>query len=159
MQGVKVGNLIFFSGQVAITPDGNLVPGGMMEQGEQAFKNLQRALTAGGASMASVVEVTLFVTNMDTGLEATNTYAPEACMPPAAVHLMMKQHGARRLRDKYFPKQPYPAVSARSPCMHAGVAVSVLKLPLRALQCTLVEVKGLYCPEALIEVKAIAHVL
>jgi enamine deaminase RidA (YjgF/YER057c/UK114 family) len=74
LQGIKVGNLIFFSGQVGITnEDGNLVPGGMMAQGEQAFKNLERALAAGGASMASVVEVTMFVTNMDTGLEATNT--------------------------------------------------------------------------------------
>jgi enamine deaminase RidA (YjgF/YER057c/UK114 family) len=35
VQGIKVGNLVYTSGQVAIQDDGELVPGGFREQGEK----------------------------------------------------------------------------------------------------------------------------
>lgn len=63
-QGIRVGNLIFISGQAGYGADGRIVPGGFRAQGEQAFANLSRALEAGGSSLANVAKVTIFVTDM-----------------------------------------------------------------------------------------------
>jgi len=63
-QGIKFGNLAFISGQAGSGVDGQIVEGGFMAQGEQAFVNLRRALEAGGSSLADVIKVTIFVTDM-----------------------------------------------------------------------------------------------
>lgn len=63
-QGIKFGNLVFISGQAGSGVDGQIVEGGFMAQGEQAFANLRRALEAGGSSLAEVIKVTIFVTDM-----------------------------------------------------------------------------------------------
>ena len=63
-QAIKVGNLLFVSGQAGYDDEGKVVEGGFVAQGEQAFSNLRRALEAGGASLKDVVKVTIFVTDM-----------------------------------------------------------------------------------------------
>ncbi len=63
-QAIKVGNLLFVSGQAGYDDEGKVVEGGLLAQGEQAFANLRRALEAGGASLKDVVKVTIFVTDM-----------------------------------------------------------------------------------------------
>lgn len=62
---IAVGDLLFVSGQSAIDEDGHVVGADDFEaQGHQVFANLARVLTAGGASLADVVKVTIFVTDM-----------------------------------------------------------------------------------------------
>ena len=63
-QGIRYGNLLFISGQAGAADDGRIVAGGFLAQGEQAFANLRRALDAGGSSLADVIKVTIFVTDM-----------------------------------------------------------------------------------------------
>ena len=63
-QAIKVGSLLFVSGQAGYDDEGKVVEGGFLAQGEQAFSNLRRALEAGGASLKDVVKVTIFVTDM-----------------------------------------------------------------------------------------------
>ena len=63
-QGIRFGDLLFISGQAGAGDDGRIVEGGFAAQGEQAFRNLQRALEAGGASLRDVIKVTIFVTDM-----------------------------------------------------------------------------------------------
>ena len=63
-QAISFGNLLFVSGQAGAGEDGTIVQGGFRAQGDQAFANLRRALEAGGASLASVIKVTIFVTDM-----------------------------------------------------------------------------------------------
>jgi reactive intermediate/imine deaminase len=63
-QGIRFGDLLFISGQAGAGADGRIVEGGFRAQGEQAFRNLRRALEAGGATLADVVKVTIFVTDM-----------------------------------------------------------------------------------------------
>ncbi|MDR5825665.1 RidA family protein [Caballeronia sp. LZ043] len=63
-QGIKANGWLFISGQAGADEDGQIVTGGFMAQGEQAFANLRRALEAGGASLHDVVKVTIFVTDM-----------------------------------------------------------------------------------------------
>lgn len=63
-QGIRVGNLLFVSGQAGAGDDGKIVAGDFRAQGQQAFANLRRALEAGGSSLEDVIKVTIFVTDM-----------------------------------------------------------------------------------------------
>lgn len=65
-QGIRLGDLLFISGQAGYDNDGRIVDGGFRAQGEQAFLNLERALMAAGASLDHVAKVTIFVTDVDT---------------------------------------------------------------------------------------------
>jgi reactive intermediate/imine deaminase len=63
--GLRVGNLLFISGQASSTEDGELVGAGDFDvQAEQVFSNLSKVLENGGASLADVVKVTIFLTDM-----------------------------------------------------------------------------------------------
>jgi 2-iminobutanoate/2-iminopropanoate deaminase len=64
-QAHRVGDLVFVSGQAAIDVDGEIVGvGDFDKQADQAFQNLDRVLRAGGSSLANVVKVTIFLTDM-----------------------------------------------------------------------------------------------
>ena len=105
-QAIKTGPFAFVSGQAGYNDDGQIVEGGFAAQGEQAFKNLDRALNAAGSSLDRIVKVTIFVTDMNQFNHVVD------------------------LRRKFFTA-PYPADS-------------------------IVEIKALYTPEAMIEIEAIA---
>ncbi len=107
-QAIKSGPFVFVSGQAGYDDNGQIVEGGFAAQGEQAFQNLNRALTAAGTSLDKVVKVTIFVTDMGEFSSVVD------------------------LRRKHF-SLPYPADS-------------------------IVEIKALYTPEAMIEIEAIALV-
>ena len=64
-QAIKTGPFAFVSGQAGYNDEGQIVEGGFVAQGEQAFKNLDRALKAAGSSLDRVVKVTIFVTDMN----------------------------------------------------------------------------------------------
>ena len=64
-QAMKVGNLLFCSGQIALDPKtGTLVGATAAEQAEQVLKNLAAVLAAGGASMSAVARTTIFLASM-----------------------------------------------------------------------------------------------
>jgi reactive intermediate/imine deaminase len=64
-QAMRVGDLLFVSGQAAIDEHGQLVGVGDFDaQAEQAFANLERVLAAGGSTLRDVVKVTIFLTDM-----------------------------------------------------------------------------------------------
>ena len=107
-QAIRMGDVLYVSGQAGYGDDGKIVEGGFRAQGEQAFSNLRRVLEAGGSSLKSVAKVTIFLTDM--------SYFKEIV----------------ELRRRHF-SEPYPAD-------------------------TIVEIKALYTPEAMIEIEAIAAV-
>ena len=57
------GKLIYIAGQLGRDADGNIVGGGMRGQLEQTFLNLEKCLTAAGATWADVVKTNTFVTD------------------------------------------------------------------------------------------------
>jgi 2-iminobutanoate/2-iminopropanoate deaminase len=64
-QAIKVGNLLFCSGQIALDPKTmNMVGSTAAEQAEQVLKNLAAVLAAGGGSMAQVARTTIFLASM-----------------------------------------------------------------------------------------------
>lgn len=64
-QAVRVGDLLFTSGQVPLRPDGSLLEGDVRAQTEQVLRNLQAVLEAGGSSLSGVVKCTCFLADMN----------------------------------------------------------------------------------------------
>jgi 2-iminobutanoate/2-iminopropanoate deaminase len=64
-QAVQLGGLLFTSGQIPLTPQGELVQGGIEEQTHQVFRNLQAVLAEAGASLSDVVKATVFLKDME----------------------------------------------------------------------------------------------
>ncbi|GAB6181836.1 RidA family protein [Desulfotomaculum defluvii] len=74
-QGVKVGNLLFISGQIPIDPaTGNVVEGDVQAQTKQSIKNLQGICEAAGASLKDIVKTTVFVNDMNQFAKVNETY-------------------------------------------------------------------------------------
>ena len=64
-QGFVVGDLIFVSGQAAISEAGEIVGVGDFDaQAEQVYRNLERVLEAAGSGLERIVKVTIFLTDM-----------------------------------------------------------------------------------------------
>jgi 2-iminobutanoate/2-iminopropanoate deaminase len=64
-QAVRVGELIFASGQIPIDPaTGEFVAGGIAEQTEQVLRNLTEVFAAAGAGMNQVVKTTVFLADI-----------------------------------------------------------------------------------------------
>lgn len=62
---VRAGDLVFTSGQIPLDPKtGEPVPGGIAEQTERALDNLEAALAEAGASLADVVQTTVYLADM-----------------------------------------------------------------------------------------------
>ncbi|WP_231905557.1 RidA family protein [Streptomyces davaonensis] len=86
--GVRVGNLVFTSGQAPIDAQGATVGAGDFEtQARQALANLSTVLTNAGSSLADVVKATVFVTD----IAQQDIYA--------------------QLREEHFPDKPHLAES------------------------------------------------
>jgi 2-iminobutanoate/2-iminopropanoate deaminase len=65
-QAIRIGHLVFVSGQAAVGEDGRIVGKNDFEaQADQAFRNLERAVKAAGSSLRHVAKVTIFLTSMD----------------------------------------------------------------------------------------------
>lgn len=64
-QGLKVGDTLYVQGVIALDPaTGQLVPGGIEEQSRRVFDSLGAILEAAGMTMAHVVKVTAFLSDL-----------------------------------------------------------------------------------------------
>jgi 2-iminobutanoate/2-iminopropanoate deaminase len=87
-QGVRAGNLLFTSGQIALHPETQqVVSGGIAEQTAQVFANLKAILEAGGSSFVQVLKATVFLKNFDDFAAMNAVYAEHLAsagsQPPA----------------------------------------------------------------------------
>jgi 2-iminobutanoate/2-iminopropanoate deaminase len=75
-QAVRVGEMVFTSGQVALDPmTGILVSGGVREQTVRVLENLKAVLAASGLSLEHVVKTTVFLKNIDDFAAMNEVYA------------------------------------------------------------------------------------
>jgi len=83
-QAVVVGNLVFTSGQIPLSPaTGALVGDTVPEQTEAVIQNLQGILHAAGGSLDSVVKTTCFLTDMGAFGAFNEVYAKHFTSTPA----------------------------------------------------------------------------
>jgi len=65
-QAIKVGNLVFISGQIPIIPaTGEILGGDIKLQTRQALENLKHILEAAGSSLDNVVKTTVFMKDLN----------------------------------------------------------------------------------------------
>ena len=75
-QAVKVGDFIYFSGQVGQDPaTGKLVAGGIAAETERVFGNLSAVLKAAGRSFDDVVRAGVYLANMNDFAAMNGIYA------------------------------------------------------------------------------------
>ena len=61
---VRAGSMLFISGQIGTDVKGNVVSKDVAPQADQALRNIELLLKANGATMADVVKVTVYVTDI-----------------------------------------------------------------------------------------------
>ena len=75
-QAIKVGNLVYTSGQIPIDPaTGSFVEGGIKEQARQSLTNVKAILEEAGLTMSNVVKTTVFMADMADFADMNAVYA------------------------------------------------------------------------------------
>ena len=75
-QAIKVGNLVYTSGQIPIDPaTGVFVAGGIKEQTRQSLLNVKNILEEAGLTMSDVVKTTVFMADMNDFADMNAVYA------------------------------------------------------------------------------------
>lgn len=75
-QAIKVGNLVFASGQVPIVPaTGEFVEGDIKEQTRQSLTNAKAILEEAGTSLSKVVKTTVYLSDMANFAGMNEVYA------------------------------------------------------------------------------------
>jgi 2-iminobutanoate/2-iminopropanoate deaminase len=75
-QAVKVGGMLYASGQIPIDPaTGVIVEGGIKEQTLQALNNVKAIVEAAGVTMDNVVKTTVFMADMSDFADMNSIYA------------------------------------------------------------------------------------
>jgi 2-iminobutanoate/2-iminopropanoate deaminase len=87
-QAVRIGNLVYTSGQVGFDPaTGQLVAGGIAEQTTRALENIKAVLVAAGTDLAHVVKTVVFLKDMNDFAAMNAVYAtylaPDGVVKPA----------------------------------------------------------------------------
>jgi len=87
-QGIRVGNLIFTAGQIALDPaTQQVIGGGISEQTARVLENLKAILESAGSSLAQLVKTTVFLRDMNDFPAMNAVYsrylAPEGVLAPA----------------------------------------------------------------------------
>ena len=90
-QAIKLGDLVFLSGQVHLDPaTGQLVEGDITTQTQRVMENLQAVLLAAGSSFEKVVKTTIYLADMDDFSKVNEVYgryfpAPQPARSTVAV--------------------------------------------------------------------------
>ena len=75
-QAIRVGNLVYTSGQLPIDPATGAFPeGGVKEQTRQSLTNVEAILKEAGLTMDNVVKTTVFLADMNDFADMNGVYA------------------------------------------------------------------------------------
>ena len=73
-EAVRVGNLLFLSGQLGRDASGRVVSGGIAAETHQTLENIKAALERHGSSLDRVVKATVFLADMGEWAEMNQVY-------------------------------------------------------------------------------------
>ena len=82
-QGIKIGNVVYCSGQIPVDPATGNIPEGIAAQAEQSCKNVGAILEAAGSSFDKVVKTTCFLADMGDFAAFNEVYAKYFTSKPA----------------------------------------------------------------------------
>lgn len=91
-QAIKVGNMLYCSGQIPVDPATGTIPEGIKAQTAQSLANVKAILAAAGASIENVVKTTVFLADMSLFGEMNEVYGREFTEPyPARSAVAVKE--------------------------------------------------------------------
>ncbi len=73
-QAVKVGNLLFISGQIPLNSKGDLVKGDIKVQTEQVLENIKGIVEEAGGTMKDIVKTTVYLKDLGDFKDFNDTY-------------------------------------------------------------------------------------
>ncbi|WP_345970957.1 RidA family protein [Sulfurimonas sp. HSL1-6] len=74
-QAVKVNGMVYTSGQIALTPAGEMLENDITVQTKQVLANLTAVLEAAGSGLGKVIKTTIFLDSMDDFATVNAIYA------------------------------------------------------------------------------------
>ncbi len=74
-QGIDIGHMIFFSGQIPLNPETGEMPEGIEAQAKQALENVKGLLESQGLDFSHVVKTPVFLDNMHDFNTVNSIYA------------------------------------------------------------------------------------
>ncbi|MCM1356385.1 MAG: RidA family protein [Staphylococcus sp.] len=80
-QAIKVGNMLYCSGQIPVDPATGNIPEGIKAQTAQSLANVKAILAAAGASIENVVKTTVFLADMSLFGDMNEVYAQNFTEP------------------------------------------------------------------------------
>ena len=90
-QAVKVGNFIYTSGQIALTPAGDFLDEDVKIQTKQVCENLKSVLEAAGAKLENAVKTTIFLDDINNFAAVNEVYAEFFKHKPARSTVAVKE--------------------------------------------------------------------
>lgn len=96
-QAVRAGNTLYLSGQIGLDPASMILVEGIEAQIHQVFKNLSAVLQAANSSMADIVKLNIFLTDLGHFAlvnEIMAQYCPQPYPARAAVQVSALPRGA-----------------------------------------------------------------
>jgi 2-iminobutanoate/2-iminopropanoate deaminase len=81
-QAVRVGDMLFMSGQIPLDPQsGSLVEGGIEAQTERVLQNMKGVLASEGLTFTNVVKTTVFIKDMNEFTKFNEVYGKHLSAP------------------------------------------------------------------------------
>ena len=90
-QAIKVGNFIYTSGQIALTPNGEFLDEDVKTQTRQVCENLKAVLEAAGVSLEKVVKTTIFLDDINNFADVNEVYGEYFTHKPARSTVAVKE--------------------------------------------------------------------
>lgn len=83
-QGVKIGNLVYTSGQIPLNPIDASMPSSIEDQTKQSLENCKAILEEAGTSLDNVIKTTVFLADMNDFVKMNEVYSTYfSANPPA----------------------------------------------------------------------------
>jgi 2-iminobutanoate/2-iminopropanoate deaminase len=73
-QAIKTKGMVYTSGQIPLTPEGEMVEGDIFDQTRQVLTNLQAVLEESGSGLDKIVKTTIYLTDMDNFFAVNTVY-------------------------------------------------------------------------------------
>ncbi len=90
-QAIKVGNMIFTSGQIALTPKGEFLDADIKVQTKQVCENLKAVLSAAGSDIKNVIKTTIFLADINDFAAVNEIYGEYFSHKPARSTVAVKE--------------------------------------------------------------------
>jgi 2-iminobutanoate/2-iminopropanoate deaminase len=95
-QAVRVGTLLFISGQLPLDREGRMVSGTIVDQARQTLSNVRGIVEAAGGTMANLVQCTIYISEISHWGDVNDVYggffAGVSVLPARAIVPVNEMH-------------------------------------------------------------------